>query len=409
MNRLAIFFTSALCTASISAAAIEAPVGQPSIQTGTDLVNEKDDSTRFMVTCDSRGSSNGVNSAILAEIVQATLEENVDFILFPGDLVTGSSDSTILESELLQWRSIMQPVYDAGIGVYPCRGNHDADNKAVWDNVFSGPYALPDNGPSGEDNITFSFTHNNIFVVGLDLYTQTHRINQAWLDKQLAANMQPHVFVFAHEPAFKVRHRDCLDDYPDDRNTFWNSVAAEGGRTYFCGHDHFYDHARLNDGDGDPSNDLHQLVVGVAGAPLVSDASYNGNNGSWTPQRLWHDHEIGYVLVEIDGFSVTMTWKHRIAEGVYKATGDVWTYMVSENSCCVGVRGNIDGDQSDKLDSADVTYLVDYLFLGGPPPPCPEEGNIDGIMYAGGPIDVADLTYLVAYLFHGSPAPPPCP
>ena len=27
----------------------------------------------------------------------------------------------------------------------------------------------------------------------------------------------------------------------------------------------------------------------------------------------------------------------------------------------------------------------------------------------GGPIDVADVTYLVAFMFAGGPAPPPCP
>ncbi|MEW5993783.1 MAG: hypothetical protein AB1744_05225 [Candidatus Zixiibacteriota bacterium] len=36
-------------------------------------------------------------------------------------------------------------------------------------------------------------------------------------------------------------------------------------------------------------------------------------------------------------------------------------------------------------------------------------GNVDGIVGPGGPIDVADLTYLVAYLFQGGPAPAPCP
>lgn len=48
--------------------------------------------------------------------------------------------------------SVMQPLYDAGVGVYPIRGNHeDCGPKAVWDNVFTGPYALPNNGPCVED------------------------------------------------------------------------------------------------------------------------------------------------------------------------------------------------------------------------------------------------------------------
>ena len=72
--------------------------------------------------------------------------------------------------------------------------------------------------------------------------------------------------------------------------------------------------------------------------------------------------------------------------------------------CCIGIRGNVDGDPGDAINVADLTYLVDYLFFGGPPPPCEEEGNVNGL----GGINVADLTYLVDYLFFGGPAPPPC-
>ncbi|MFH1374377.1 MAG: dockerin type I domain-containing protein [bacterium] len=63
-----------------------------------------------------------------------------------------------------------------------------------------------------------------------------------------------------------------------------------------------------------------------------------------------------------------------------------------------------DVDRNGAIDVGDLTYLVAYLFQGGPAPPCPEEGDVDG----SGGIDVGDLTYLVAYLFLGGPAPPPC-
>ena len=54
---------------------------------------------------------------------------------------------------------------------------------------------------------------------------------------------------------------------------------------------------------------------------------------------------------------------------------------------------------------SDLTYLVSYLFKGGPPPPSPEEGDVNG----SGGINVSDLTYLVNYLFKGGPPPPACP
>jgi hypothetical protein len=80
--------------------------------------------------------------------------------------------------------------------------------------------------------------------------------------------------------------------------------------------------------------------------------------------------------------------------------------VVFSESCCIGIRGNVDGDIGDNTNVADLTYLVDFLFRGGPAPPCLDEADVDG---GGGSPNVADLTYLVDYLFRGGPPPPPCP
>ncbi len=68
------------------------------------------------------------------------------------------------------------------------------------------------------------------------------------------------------------------------------------------------------------------------------------------------------------------------------------------------ICGDANGDESGP-DVADLTYLVDYLFNGGPAPLIPEAANMDGIVGAGGPVDVSDVGYLVEYLFNGGPAP----
>ncbi len=73
--------------------------------------------------------------------------------------------------------------------------------------------------------------------------------------------------------------------------------------------------------------------------------------------------------------------------------------------CCTGARGNVDGDAGENVNVADLTYLVNYLFAGGSPPPCWEEADLN----SDGSVNVADLTYLVDYLFVGGPAPLPCP
>jgi len=66
-----------------------------------------------------------------------------------------------------------------------------------------------------------------------------------------------------------------------------------------------------------------------------------------------------------------------------------------------GMCGNVNGENPPAVDVADLTYLVEYLFGGGPPPPNPVEADMD----CSGTVDVSDLTFLVEYLFCGGPAP----
>jgi len=72
------------------------------------------------------------------------------------------------------------------------------------------------------------------------------------------------------------------------------------------------------------------------------------------------------------------------------------------DACCCVMRGDVDNNGS--RDISDLTYYVEYLFGGGPVPPCPAQGDTDG----NGSSDISDLTYYVDYLFAGGPAPPGC-
>ncbi len=279
---------------------------------------------RFVVTGDSRGSGLvQVNSNALREVAVAMAADRPDLVLFPGDLVNGYP--TADASAFLEWKAAMAPLYDAGVKVYPVRGNHDLGDG--WATVIAPD--LPTNGPLGELGVTYAVTNRNALFLGLDQYTPVHQVNQPWIDAQLASNTLPHVFTFGHDPAFKVYHWDCLDDYPAQRDAFWRSMRDGGSRVYFCGHDHFFDHARLDDGDGNPANDLHQYIVGTAGAPSYSLSPYNGANGEWTPVRHYFEVNYGYCLVTIDGTRVTLQWKRRAAPGVYEV-GETFTYDLDQ-------------------------------------------------------------------------------
>jgi len=296
-------------------------------QTDTDL-DGGPTSWRFVAVGDSRGlaSTGGHNAEILAEIAAAAVDDGADLIIFMGDLVYGSANAFELTIELLSWRQTMEAAYDAGVAVYPVRGNHETGSLAAWLAVFSGDYALPANGPAGEEDLTFAVEHGNALLLGLDVYVDPHRVNQQWLDERLAASDAVHVFAFTHEPAYAAVHADCLDDQAAERDAFFASLQAAGSRVYFAGHDHFYAHARVSDGDFEVDDDIHQLIVGTAGAPPIPfGGEYLGDNGDASVLPINEDSPYGYVLVTIDGPAAEIAWKKRVDGGVY-VEQESWSY-----------------------------------------------------------------------------------
>ena len=289
----------------------------------------------FIVTGDSRGDDNGVNTPILGEVAREIARQKPDFVLFPGDLVDGGADQEGMYSQFKTWRDTMDPVYRAGIKVYPVRGNHDlgkGKSHEAWNRLFIDEtrqggldYTLPQNGPAKEKNLTYAATHKNALVLVLDQYTQGHQVNQGWVDQQLAASKKRHVFTLGHEPAFRALHGDCLDNELEARDAFIGSLEKAGGRTYFAGHDHFFDVGRA-DKDGNPDNDFHQYIVGTAGAPPYQwDLNYEGHNSDYTLTNAHHAAQYGYVIVSIKRRKATLTWMERTAPDTFEAK-HTWSY-----------------------------------------------------------------------------------
>jgi len=286
--------------------------------------------TRFMVVSDMHFYSPAPNfkESLLYEIIQAAIDEKVDFIFFTGDLViSGFSGPDEQDSVLKDWRLLLDTLSTHNIKVYSCRGNNDV-NRESWDALFSGDYAFPQNGPENERNITYAVEFNDILFISLDQYLSSHRINQPWLEEVLSANEKKYIFVASHEPAFKLLHSNCMGAYPRERDAFWESLIRAGVKVFFCGHDHFYDHAIIDDGDGNVNNDVQQVMVGTGGS-LHSDSYYDGDNGRWTPVRSFHEEGNGYVLVEANESNVRLIWKHRIEQHIFEAGGDTYDFFVT--------------------------------------------------------------------------------
>src|SRR5208337_1377757 len=76
-------------------------------------------------TSTQNGGAFGVNTSVLGPIAKDIAGQNVDLVLFPGDLVLGSPSCGTFRQQLGQWKKTMAPLYDARIPVFVVRGNHE--------------------------------------------------------------------------------------------------------------------------------------------------------------------------------------------------------------------------------------------------------------------------------------------
>ena len=260
----------------------------------------------FAFLADSRDLSGsvGVYTQGLLAIAQHIASKNPNLVLVGGDLINGSGSASV-PKQYTNWFWAMQPIYNAGIPVYPVRGNHElnGDPTAVYWQRYIGTN-LPQNGPVGEVGMTYSFCTNDALIVGLDEYVTYYRINYSWFTNQLATNSYSHLFVFGHAPAFAAQHSSTLALYPADRDRFWSAIGSVHGRIYLCGHDHFYNRATAIDTN---NCQIRQEIVGSAAEGL---STWSGVYPEANRISLEHSDCIhrGYLFVEVSNAVVRATF-----------------------------------------------------------------------------------------------------
>ena len=77
---------------------------------------------------------------------------------------------------------------------------------------------------------------------------------------------------------------------------------------------------------------------------------------------------------------------------------------IGDACCCVGIRGDVNGDGND-ANIIDLNFLVNRIFRGGTIPGCPKEADVNSM---GSSADIVDLNFLVNRIFRGGPAPGAC-
>ncbi len=119
-------------------------------------------------------------------------------------------------------------------------------------------------------------------------------------------------------------------------------------------------------------------------------ATYYFSASKWT----------AYDSVAFDTNQFNAGTRYVFTSGPYAQYRPVWGEKLhvydAERPCCIGQRGNIDGDPAALVDITDLLYLISYVKGETTTLPCPDAANVNGS--TDGAVDLADILMLSDYL-----------
>ncbi len=327
---------------------------------------------RFAVHGDTQWTSlddgrnpNTVAVDVIHQIDQAFIDQGVSFVLAVGD-VTDNGSKVALDTRA----TYAQELYNAGIGFFALRGNHESSQAAGVEfqrifpqtqnglqnatpaNAFitttdaiqppavqGATFTVGSNFSSPSANLaglSYAFDYKNVRFVLLDQFTPMDgaaaikgRINdqQAWIDKQLwtgnrAANT--HAIVFGHKGLITSNYTDSLfgsDPSADasGQDAFINAMYSNNVRYYFGGHDHIHDRQLVANTKG--GNRITEIVTASCSSkfylPFISqdgatktsnDIAYNVPAFGYARKTPLSElaNDIGYYICTVDGAKVNV-------------------------------------------------------------------------------------------------------
>lgn len=182
--------------------------------------------------------------AAINHVVQR-LRPQPAFICFPGDEIRGLvSNEAQLRAQWQHWFVQEMGWLDRhATPLYHTTGNHtvyDTMSEAVYRDVMQ---HLPQNGPVGQENLSYYVRHKDLLLVFVDTMNQAQggegRVETAWLAQVLAQHDDAtYKFVFGHHPVFSVNGfaGAFQRDVGENGRSFWNLLARHRVIAYFCSH-----------------------------------------------------------------------------------------------------------------------------------------------------------------------------
>ena len=241
------------------------------------------------------GGTPGACAQTIIDAVNAQfIGHGVKFVITTGDMVdadyTGTSDRSLPVRA-----AKCQALYDAGIGFFPIRGNHDGGKTCAGEvqSLFPQTQGGGTNPLAGATNfsspfislqgLSYSFDVDNVRFVMIDQsvdtdgkvynnYTGAARATStyvtgivgdnkanagdqiSWITDRLSGRAAgTHALTFSHKPLIGQNHKDGLfgDTLANSRtycNPYIASAASNAVRYHICGHDHMHNRSIVSRG-----------------------------------------------------------------------------------------------------------------------------------------------------------------
>jgi hypothetical protein len=299
--------------------------------------------TQWTSATDPSGENpNGVSVSIIDQLNREFIDKRVKFVIQVGDLTENgnNADETVRADAA-------EPLYKAGIGFFPMRGNHEtyaspANSFAIpvfqslypqtrgLSNTFgAGNFSSPTSVSADLNGMTYSFDFNNARFVILDDWATTSQNvtaagynygysisqQQPWIDSRLQNRTPQHAFVFSHQNLIGENHQDTLfngytNANPAMQNAFLSSLESNKVEYYVSGHDHVHQRSLIASPDGQSS--VQEIICASDSSKFytpksVTDANWFGQKARETSvsQDLF---TIGYYIYTVDGPRVTVDY-----------------------------------------------------------------------------------------------------
>ncbi len=330
--------------------------------------------TQWTCPTDPAGANpNGVAVSIISQVNQQFIDRGVKFVIQVGDLTEDGNDADVATRA-----AAAQQLYDAGIGFFPMRGNHEtyaspANDYAIpafrssfpqtrgLGNTFGArSFSSPTSVSSDLTGMSYSFDFgvpgNDARFVVIDDWATPGKLvaaagysygysvadQQAWIDSRLARRNRGtlHAFVFSHQNLMGENHQDSLfDGYtnanPDMQNAFFASLQKNGIRYYVSGHDHMHQRSIVTSPDG--LSRVEELICGSNSSKFYTPKALT--DAKWYEQKA-RETSVYQELYTV-GFYIFTVWGTFLTVDYYSDDHGNWKSDASYPSGPTGAGSQI--------------------------------------------------------------------